>query len=256
MTQQTPWPACVGTHTIGHVQCDGDSSGKSKSDREPCSWRDRCGGFQVHLNSVDNHADEYMGDREFGDQEAAEFERQCVEWAVEYGVVSGVARGKGRGYFPFGYRGTCSRSFRERRERVDVAIEHFIEAIMAQFEDRRPLSRSVVIPGQFMVVDRRKQSRYVSIYCVSAGGRNVPVASARPKIRSDGVEIRVPADSEAWMMRPASAGFAAVSVDDGLFLSSLGVLDRDAIGRLARALKAMERVGEIRLPELRRYEDG
>ena len=250
MTEQTPWPACVGTHTIGHVQCDGDPSGKSKADREPCSWRDRCGGFQAHLKSVDSHADEYMAGREFGAKETAEFERQCVEWAFEYGVKSGVVRGDGRGYFPFGYRGTCSRAFRERRERVDVAVDHFIEVIMAQFEDRRPLFGSVVMPGQLMVIDRRKQSRYVSIYCVSAGKRNVPVASARPKVRSDGVEIRVPAEPEEWMMRSSSVGFAAVSVDDGSFASSLGVLDRSEVGRLARALKAMERVGEIRLPEV------
>lgn len=252
MTQQTPWPACVGTHEVGHVQCDGDPSSKSKEDREPCLWRDRCGGFQAHLESVGSHAADYMDGRKFGLEEFEEFERQCVQWASEYGVVFGVARGKEPGYFPLGYRGTCSRAFRKRREQIDVSLDHFIEAIMAQFNDRRPLSGAIVMPGQFMVVNRRKQSRYVSIYCVGAGVRNVPVVSARPKIRSDGVEIRVPAHPEMWMLRSAAVSFAAVHVDDGAFLSSLGVLNRIDLGRLARALKAMERAGEIRLPELMR----
>ena len=60
MTEQTPWPACIGTYEVGHVQCDGDPSSKSEKDRKPCHWRDRCGGFQAHLESVGSDVEDYM----------------------------------------------------------------------------------------------------------------------------------------------------------------------------------------------------
>lgn len=41
-------PTCIGEVEPGDATCDGDTKAKG-DDREPCSWRDRCRGFQLHL---------------------------------------------------------------------------------------------------------------------------------------------------------------------------------------------------------------
>lgn len=246
---ETPWPPCVGTHEEGHVQCDGDLSSTADAERAPCRWRDRCGGFKAHLDSVASTADEYMDGREFGPEESEEFEQQCVRWAREYGVVDGLPRSKRSGRSPFGHRGTCSEAFRRRRQECNAAADHFVGSLMHQFPSRRPSPRSFVRPGQFIVVDRREKSRYLTIYCAGVGVQRVPVAVVYPKARTGGVEIRLPIAAEAWMRRPASGGLIATPIRDGAFTCSLGTLDRAQLGRLARALREMERVGDIRLPE-------
>lgn len=49
-------PTCIGDVEAGDVTCDGDPQGKTEQERAPCSWRDRCTGFQLHLRASGENA--------------------------------------------------------------------------------------------------------------------------------------------------------------------------------------------------------
>lgn len=242
------WPQCLGTHEVGHVQCDGDSSSKKKSERTPCAWRDRCGGFKAHLENISSTADEYLGGQEFDRAEADEFGDQCRGWAKEHEVVGGVAKEKRSGQRPFGARGTCSVAFKEKRQKSQDAADHFVEALMQQFPTRRAQPGTLARLGQFVITDRRTRSRYLAIYCSGVGAQRVPVAVLYPKARTEGVEVRLPITADRWMLGQDSILFAATPISLGAFRCSLGVLGRDQLGRLARTLRAMDRSGGLHLP--------
>lgn len=245
-----PWPPCVGTYERGHTSCDGNPKGVDPSDRAACAWRDRCGGLMAYMADRQMAVSDYLDKRDPGQESDGAFSEHCKEWASIYEIAEGLPKEKKPARLSVGQRGTSSKSWQAARVFANQAVDEFIEKVLDEFGSRRSASGGIPVVGQFVITDRRGNSRYVAIYCIARSGRQVPLLTARPKAIQGGVEVRLPVTADEWALRPRGADWDATAVDDGAFRCSLGVLDRVKLGQLARVLKTMEKTGDIKLPEV------
>lgn len=225
-------PICLGTHEA-IPDCDGDSEAADKG-ALPCSWRERCMGFQRHLEDTGHDDEQYieivpitsrtMKDATGWKRTAQpvgrthdEFSKFCSGLARLYSIrglarrrpvepdppksktrenkPSKASRRKGKP------RSNAYSQDKERQAAVKRLIAHFCVQLRQAMGRKLNLDRrgtTLVLPGVLYLKDRRAKSGYVSIYCrrVTRGqyGRDAAVAALAPRFKNVTLNISLPVD--------------------------------------------------------------
>lgn len=266
-------PPCITDHTKGDPSCDGDPTSVTELDRAACAWRLRCIALDRHCKVTGGSIDEHLKitEREV-DGEATysatplkgykSFRRFCENLVDSLGVrednapparKSTAKRAEASAESGPKKRGSYSAAA-DRHKRMADAVDHFIKHLSGQFESWRvPTNPSAAtIPGQFYVSDRMK-SGYVSVYCRTASGRDIPLACAVLKPRTETINVRVGV-SGVKLLKAIGAPLnkrlksSMKSVDVGRFKAEVAGLDRDMSVVVAKAIGKMAKCGDIELP--------
>ena len=225
-------PICLGTHEVDPV-CDGDPAATDNAARS-CSWRERCMGFQHHLEDTGHDDERYieivpitsrvMSDATGWKRTAKpikrtydEFSKFCTGLARLYHIralrrstavepdppksktrESRARATRGRSKQP---RSNAVSKDPERRAEIRRLITHFCVQLRQETGRKLNLDRrgsSLVLPGVLYLVDRRNKSGYVSIYCRKKTrgeyGRDAAVAGMTPLYKTLTMNISVPVD--------------------------------------------------------------
>jgi hypothetical protein len=152
-----------------------------------------------------------------------------------------------------GERKHKSQRTKERQGKLMELFEHFMCALYDHFPaDRRTSPQQIPSAGQFFAIDRRG-SGYISVYCKSGKGKDVPVAMLRPKPRTMTMDIEMPLDVDAMagISKSTSVKFGDVAViADGRFKTILKGFDKEKLALLAETIGKFAKDGVITLPEI------
>lgn len=225
-------PICLGTHEV-IPDCDGDSTATDKA-ALPCSWRERCMGFQRHLEDTGHDEERYIeivpitsrtmmdvtGWKRTAkpvDKTHDEFSKFCKGLSRLYAIRTLPSRRavesdpsdsktaedsketpRRRRGKP---RGNAYSKDKDRQAEIRRLITHFCVELRQAMGRKLNLDRrgnSLILPGVMYLVDRRIKSGYVSIYCrkKSRGryGRDAGVAAMVPRFKTLTLNISVPVD--------------------------------------------------------------
>lgn len=196
-------PICLGTHEPGNASCDGDPAQTGKA-RQPCSWRGRCLAFRAHLDQTGEDEEKYIEivkttpavRKATGWQRTAKpvggtFEDFCA-------FVQGLDSGK-----KIKKKKPQQRYLRDpnRQQSMKLLLRGFLKNIRRNVpRDMAVSSRRLILPGMLYIVNRKKTSGYMSLYCRERNGahaRDRAVAIIYPKIKSVTVSVGLAVDIRA-----------------------------------------------------------
>lgn len=149
-------------------------------------------------------------------------------------------------------RRTLMRAARERHKVLLEAFRKFRASLAEALPEYNWAGdHDAVAPGRLYVKDRLDTSGYASVYCKTASGRDIPLASCRFKPRDLQMEISLP-------IEPGEATPAAVKkldlkpLSDGRFKSKTKKLDGASLGLAVELIAKAVREEKINLPAARR----
>jgi hypothetical protein len=260
-------PFCVGEYKNGDVSCDGDEDGDEFA-KKPCSWRNRCGAFREYVKRTDNgyqrhitlvpdselhHAFRAMpiGGRKI-------FIDFCDSLAIKYNVAEGkiIHQTSVKKNVPLkkARRAAVKRSRAKAHARkitLDALFEHFkLHFIENLVEYKFTPPKGIIKPGRLYLIDKKKSSKYVSIYCKEPGTLGQPVVLIRFKPRTMTFDIELPMD----VLDYDGVGIDVMKkihpahVDDGRFKTICTGMDKECVALVAQLVAKMIKRGKINLP--------
>ena len=265
-------PFCVSEYQSGDVTCDGNPKAKTDYAKKPCSWRNRCSAFREHLKNSKDEFEKYIElvpDDKVMDGEGsyhgrprrgrAAFVVWCNALVEKYGVENGVITKKvvaKKKKAPMKKaRKASTRRVREkaraRKKQLDKLFEHFKVHFIESLEVYRfTPPRGVVRPGRLYVIDRRKTSKYVSVYCKAPGVLGIPVALIRFKPRTMTFDIELPVGIEDFVGigTDTMKKIHPRPIEDGRFKTTCIGMDKERAAIVAQTIAKMIKRGKIELP--------
>lgn len=262
-------PYCVGEYDPEEPTCNGKPKAKNAYRRKPCTWRNRCAAFQEYMNAsgssyedhIDLIPDETPGDGDYiglPKRGRPAFIAWCDVLAGKYNIVNGVVvqkvEKKKKAPLKRARRASVRRVREKARARklvLDTLFEHFKIHFIENLETYRfTPPRGVVRPGRFYVVDRRRTSKYISVYCKVPGVLGTPVALIRFKPRTMTFDIELPIGTldfdgiGAEIMKKIHPR----PIEDGRFKSVCIGMDKEGVALVAQTIAKMVKRGKIELP--------
>jgi len=268
-------PYCVGEYDPDEPTCNGKPKAKTAYHRKPCSWRNRCAAFQEYMrvsgDAYEDHIELISDEKTPGDgsytglpkRGRSAFIAWCDVLAGKYNIVNGVKtqkikiqkiKKKKKAPLKRARRASVRRAREKARARnavLNVLFEHFkIHFIENLVEYRFTPPRGVVRPGRFYVVDRRRTSKYVSVYCKVPGVLGVPVALIRFKPRTMTFDIELPIGTLDFdgVGREIMKRIHPRPIEDGRFKSVCIGMDKEGVALVAQTIAKMVKRGKIELP--------
>jgi len=272
----------MGDYEQEHEQCDEYPEGETEDDKKACTWRDQCAALQQHCSATDKEASEFVVEKSKGDEEWTEpkgdpklFMKQCSRLIKEFNIVGGrvvkaaakvastkkakQAKEDGRKNIKptkkakdAARKALAARKL-DRRGQLRELFGFFKGAIAEQLggEYEYAPPKEAVVPGQLLIVDRIEKSGYVSIYCKTANGRDVPIVLARFKPRSLTMDVELPVEADEFdgVGKGTLKKLAPREFNDGMFRSIMMGLDREGCALVAETIGTLVNKGKIELPE-------
>lgn len=263
-------PFCVGEYDPNEPTCNGKPKAKTAFQRKACAWRNRCAAFQIFLkgsdSSYEDHIELIPDEKTPGDgsyiglpkRGRAAFIAWCDVLAGKYNIVNGVAveeiKKKKKAPLKKARRASVRRAREKARARnsvLNTLLEHFKIHFIENLETYRfTPPRGVVRPGRFYVVDRRKTSKYVSVYCKMPGVLGVPVALIRfkPRTMTFDIELSVGLEDFIGVGAEIMKKIHPRPIKDGRFKSMCIGMDKEGVALVAQIIAKMVKRGKIELP--------
>lgn len=270
-------PHCVGDYDVGDAVCDGDPNDK---DDKPCTWRDRCAGFQAHLTATGSNSEDFVGQESDTNQEGEErhwaephgshpkFLKLVDKQVERYGVKDGkvtkdpsqkAPKEDGRKNLrptkkaKEAARKALTARKMDRRNQLQELFKFFSEQVGEALPEHRFASnREAVAPGRLHLVDRLVKSGYISIYCKTPKGRDAPLALAKFKPRNLTLDVELPVftvEINGTIGAKTLKKLEPKDINDGLFKCVMVGLDREGCVLAAEAIGRLVSQGKIELPE-------
>jgi len=274
-------PPCVGQYERGDETCDGEPEHEDPDQSEPCLWRNHCAAFQIYLREskkttddlveiqlceVDGVEDHYA----IAKQDATEFMKELDKVIRRWGIRGGLSKrdpskvtprkhmirsAKGRRKNKRLPR-DCSQSAATEalvalsiRNRLDCykIFEHFRAALLEQIPYKYPKGSQALLPGRLYTSDRRKKSKYMSIYVRTSSGRDQPLALVLFKPRTGLVDVLTPLRATEWkgVSQAELKQLHLAPHVDGFFTSRASDHDKDGARFVAQVYGRMIREGRL-----------
>jgi len=216
-------PHCVGCYDAGDPPCDGEPEGGTKQEA-PCRWRDRCLGFKLFLAENDAAPEDYIEEtilHDAGEESIyeatpemghAQFIKLCDDKVKAYGIKDGRTTKDPNRKRPLKkrtkdgpdikrLRASAKRNAElclQKRMELKDRFDEFKDKLAELLHKYRFITRNQTPPpGRLYVVDRLKNSRYMSIYCASPN-RNKPICMMRFKPRLQMFDILLPITADEF----------------------------------------------------------
>lgn len=272
------YPRCIGYYSRKDIQCDGDRQGDSAVDRMPCVMRDRCVALRRHCESNSLRVSNYMkrerildddGDRRtycftyLEDEDLRIMLNKTIEaWGIINGritrkepatiEVKSKKRKKAntlRNTRPVS-EATKKKITKAKKSSDNDALDRARELCMrfvdrlSRLSDRKVSNSKNSSIGDLVVIDRMKNSRYISIYLEASKHRRIAVAVVCPSIRTRRVEIRIAAPLEHFKKTEIDKLFL-IDFSDGKFIVKTGKIDIEGMAIVAEIICRFMREGII-----------
>jgi hypothetical protein len=153
---------------------------------------------------------------------------------------------------PRGERETNSKWAAQQRRESLALYKHFEEALsegLNGYAFTEP--KQAALPGQLYVADRRELSGYVSVYCKTAGGRDIPVVSIKMKPRATEIDVDLPVTVKMLRSRLSKAKLAKLDLKQlkgGRFRARIVGLDKEKAAIVAEVVHELVKSKAIDLP--------
>ena len=267
---------CIGTYEPEDAVCNGDPGGEG-ADREVCTWRERCAGFQAMLKQQGKAPEDFVkysihpaepGRPEYEYAEAksgfGKFVEMCQDQIKRFGVVKGKATRKpGKVVDKKKSRGPTAKTQKKASTTLRKLAKVKRDELRIQFDEfRRVLAENIpgvkfsktntaVLPGRFYVVDRVETSGYMSVYCKATLRRDSPIVSVKFKPRAMTFDMEIPATVKDFegVGKGTMKKLSPRSFSDGLFNTIMCDLDVEARSLLAEIIGKFIADGRIETPK-------
>lgn len=268
-------PYCTGEYDSDCEVCNGILDSKNVKDRAPCSWRDKCSAFRKYL--FDTNSDygayvkikvifdgdgneKYVGEPLDGREAFVDF---CKGLVSEYNISKGIAQSsvdlvlKKRKPLKKARKNAIKRAkekARFRASKLDYMLEHFKTHFIENLESYKFVSpRGIVRPGMLYFVDRRKTSKYISIYHKAPGVIGTPVALIKYKPRTVTFDVELPVAMCDFLIIGKSTlnKIKPRSISNGKFTTICVGLDKEKTAIVAQVIAQLIKKGKIKLPQYR-----
>lgn len=283
MSGSKKMPKCMGHYDAGDTICDGDKYGETDTDKMACVFRDRCSALVQHCKSNKTKPSDLVKSKKIEDDDGerrtytfariededfgALLNRTIERWGINNGHVTKrepvepiVRRSK-----PFKARGKQARPATppsaETRRKATKALK--AKALAAKLEAYKRITffnkklaeatgrdfaetEREAEPGDFFVVDRMGNSKYIATYCAAPGRKKIGIALVYPQMRSGLLNIHVaarPKDFSAAHKRKLDP-----QDEDGRFCAKIKGLDVEGATIVSEAIAALIENGAILLP--------
>jgi hypothetical protein len=262
-------PFCVGEYEKGDVNCDGSPSGTDLQMR-CCSWRDRCVAFRKHIRETgetyEQHIELVLDEKSPGGGEYSGYplrgRKAFMDWCdslvKKYNIEEGTEKQTISPHkrIPLKRaRRVAIRRFRAkaraRKNVLDSIFEHFKTHFIENLEIYKfTPPRGVVKPGRFYVIDRRKTSKYISIYFKQPGVLGIPIVLLRLKPRTMTYDIELPASVSDFtsICKDTLKIIRPRPVDNGRFKSICVGMGMEGAAIVAQTIAKLIKRGKIKLP--------
>jgi hypothetical protein len=228
-------------------------------------WRDRCSAFKEYLRDHKKVIEDYItfvpvtGKDDyvaFPRGGKANFIKRCDKYIQSYKIVKGIRkkRRKRKKYIKKDRRSAVKKyreNARVRKNILDALFEHFKTHLIENLENYYfTPPRGVIKPGRMYVIDNRKPSKYVSIYCKTTGMLGVPIALVRYKPRTMSLDVELPFKVEDYDCFGIDVlkKIHPIMIKSGRLHSLCSKLDKESLAILAQCIAKMIKKGKIRLP--------
>ncbi len=262
-------PVCVGEFEPGDFTCEGNPKSKEDYARKPCVWNKRCMSFKKYLLENNDEFDKYVtiiesnkrnlnGDkiyRGLPKKGYDNFVNWCDELIKKYSFDVEINDKVSKRKRPLKKARKASikrarQKAKARKNYLDKLFEHFKIHFIENLEKYRfTPPRGVIRPGRFYVIDRRKVSKYLSIYFKKPGVLGIPIALIKLKPRTLTFDIELPFGVEDY----SGVGVEIMKkihprkIDDGRFKSICVGMDKERVAILAQTIARMIKKGKIEL---------
>lgn len=276
---------CIGEYEADDLICNGNPSG-SAFEQAACYWRDRCAAFKIHVKEVGLGIDDFVvidvvidgKDEEHLARPKncgyGEFISMLDEVVKKYGIKDGVSTklptekasrasakpgDKRKKHSPKKSvqrkaKKALAKLAAEKRAKMKDMFEwfrtHLIESLEGGYIFSTP--GTAPLPGKLYIIDRTAKSGYISIYCKSPKGVDVPIALVIYKTRQMKMDIRVPVEAIGYkgVSQKTVQRLAPQPIDDGLFRSTMRNLDKEGVALAAQTIAQLAKQGIINLPQV------
>lgn len=274
---------CIGEYEPDDPICNGNSDG-SAYEQAACYWRNYCAAFKIHLKEIGLGVEDFVTIEvvtDSGDEEHLarpkngynEFVALLDGVIKDYGITEGVATKKptekahrasakpGDKRKKHAPKRSVQRKAKkalaklaaEKRAKMKDMFEwfrtHLIESLEGGYTFSTP--GQAPLPGKLYIVDRTEKSGYISIYCKSPKGVDVPIALVIYKTRQMKMDIRVPVEAIRYrgINQKTVQKLGPQPINDGLFKSTMRNLDKEGVALAAQTIAQLAKSGIIDLPQ-------
>lgn len=271
MRKKKKIPYCIGDYEQSSTVCNGvDVSNITTQSvgTMPCSWRDRCAAFKCHIakNELDMESFiTYVPNESSYDaipvKGYAPFVASCESWIIRHGIVDGVVAAakvpvdKNKRLALRKAQRVAIKKSKEKakinKQTLNSLLEHFKQHLIESLEVYRfTLRKEILRPGRFYIVDRRKTSKYISIYCKEPNVFGAPICLIRFKPRTLTFDIELPIGISDFVGIGAKIlkKIHPVAVDDGKFKTICIGMDTEGVALVAQVIARQIKSGVIPLP--------
>lgn len=276
-----PLSHCIGEYEKGDSTCDGEKGGEL-----PCGWKDRCAAFLRHLTKTGQQASQYVKyGAEEGDEEmryyaepktsVQEFAKLCDELIAKEKKKKTTAkktklkkrktRSDKAGYdkrrdgpsagAKRAAKVALQRRAKERRQALYELFGWFKDWLLRELDGPEfaaagmPVSR-----GYLYISDRTTTSNYLSVYCRSMSGWDVPLVMLSFRTSQLLFCAQLPVTPDVLATAMSKKDFKKLkpeSVSDGRFKSRIENVGKAELALLAEVIAKLVEGGKIALPESR-----
>lgn len=279
-------PSCIGHYDRGDSVCDGDKQGETEEEIMPCVYRDRCAAFKEHCAKKKYSVDQFVkiiecpdqnGDtQEYavakGDQE--KFASRMLKWVGKFRIVNGRVGGDGEESAPSpkkkkssnkklndpkDRKGPSASARNKAKKAISKKVEESNEAAyelcawftkcLEEATGRKVVDRPSANNGQFFVVDRMENSRYMAVYCRKQNDGKIPIVSLHPKARTNTCQVKFAANVKDFDGLSEVDKMGLVPVNDASKFNCRSVaLDKEKLSIAAEKVSTLIEHGIIELP--------
>ncbi len=262
-------PRCLGAFEADDPQCDGNPVGKTKTDKAPCVFRDRCAAF-VRLMTLTKKPREWYvrtgeepsddGPRVYTYANHADFEQQLNQQIDAYGIRDGrITSTK-----PIKLRLAAARpkaakvrdkQIEKGKQKAREVAQWYVKRIGEKLKRKVATFEQAARPGDLFLVDKSETSGYCALYC-KGKGRKHAVTSFIYKPLSGQLEVRLAVSWDDYIAgAPALARDELKALDhtgkDGAFRVRIRDVDTGRAGIIANALYRVLKRFDPGFPEAR-----
>lgn len=275
------YPRCFGFYSRKDSQCEGDRHGDSPVDKMYCVMRDRCVALRKHCKHNNLRVSNYMqrerivdvdGERRtycfthLEDEDLTALLNKTIEsWGIVNGRVTRSEPAKVESKVKRRKNGTSLRKASPMDEKTKKKISEANKSLandaldrardfcmrffqrISVLSDRKISTTKTASAGDLVVVDRMKNSRYMSIYLEMSNQRRMAIAAVCPSIRARKAEIRIAVPLKHFKKSEINRLFL-IEFSDGKFITKTGKMDIEGMAIVAEIICRFINEGIIKAP--------
>ena len=275
------YPKCFGFYSRKDTQCDGDRNGHSPVEKMYCAMRDRCVALRKHCKVNKLRVSNYMQRERIVDEDGerrsycfthledddlkALLNKTIESWGIVNGRVTRAEPAKIEVKAKKRKNGVSLRKASPMDEKTKKkiseasksaasdAIDRARDLCMRFFQrismlsDKKISTTKNASVGDLVVVDRMKNSRYMSIYLEAKKQRRVAIAAICPSVRTRKAEIRIAVPLKHFRKSEIDKLFL-IEFSDGKFVTKTGKMDIEGMAIMAEIICRFIGEGIIKAP--------